>query len=281
MRTHLSLVLFTLLGAGAASLQADTYTLDLSGTFDGSDLITISQNQATWDHKYWAYPTGVTLDGTAWNPQSSPTLTMGSNLIPADLSDYNVTTTILSGRDEAVAQIATNGTLQINVDDSPNGSSFYNVQVTLTSKPAPTTTRAAFLEISGVIDGSDEIHITPTEAQWIHKDWSTPTNIVVNGISWDPAINPILLNSGATTFLPAGVDLSTAVLVSETGRDLATYDAGAGYADVIFDDNPNGSSQYTETLGFGRTATPGIPEPGTAVLLLAGLGLSLGRRRRA
>jgi hypothetical protein len=112
------------ISAGEAAVAQQAYFLSFSGTIDGSDTVTITGNQATWQHTCWANPTRVTLNGMPWQPQTYPTLTSGAPLIPSSLSGYAVRVNRISGRDVATAEIQGNG-LVMNLDDTPNGSNLY------------------------------------------------------------------------------------------------------------------------------------------------------------
>jgi len=74
----------------------------------------------------------------------------------------------------------------------------------------------------------------------------------MNGIPWPVAQTAVLKNEGTNAFLPAGVDLSTARIVSRKGRDLATIWAEPETLWVRFADNPNGSDRYELEIAFGQ-----------------------------
>jgi hypothetical protein len=119
------------------------------------------------------------------------------------------------------------------------------------------------------------VQISNTGATWTHRFWSNPANVTMNGIPWDTVNEPTLPNSGATTFLPAGVDLSTVQFTKNEGRDTATYEVFPNYIDVFFADNPDGASTYDVTLTFGS-----VPEPPTLLLYLAPLFLLIRPAKR-
>ena len=104
---------------------------------------------------------------------------------------------IINGQIEA-------GQLRIYIDDTNVGADNYSAEVAFTPRPPATPSPFAALHI----DGSD-LRLTNASATWIHKAWSPATNVQLNGITFDTVSNPVLPNSGATTFLPPGVDLST------------------------------------------------------------------------
>ena len=272
-----SLCLACLALSPAVGLAASLASFDLtfSGTIDGSEVIRVDGNHATWMHINSAYPPSpVTFNGQSWNPQTVSALTFVAPLIPSDLSNYKVATVVNSGRDVAVAEIKNND-LFIFLNDTPGGSNLYDIQVSLTQKAPPQPSPSASLTISGAIDGSDRIRLTLDRAQWIHRFWSIPTNMSLNGVAWNPSQQTNLLNSGATAFLPANIDLTTARLVKNAGRDTATIEIFDTHTDIVFADNLPGGDNYSVTVTFGSAP---IPEPSTIVLCALSLLLGLARR---
>ena len=247
-------------------------TFTFSGSVDGSGTLTVNPTSVNWTNLYWGTPTAVVVNGTAWNPSAQPTLALAGPLVPADLSNYFVTTTLNTGRDLAIAEIASNKLL-IHFADTPDGPGNYNLSVTLTPKPAPVSSPSASIHVNAYIDGSDTLRITHTGATWIHTQWGNPSGVSLNSIPWDTVSNPLLPNSGPTAFLPAGVDLSTLQFTKNSGQDTATYEIFSDHVDVYFADNPIGGGIYDVTLNFGS-----VPEPATLSLL--GIGTLLMMRRR-
>ena len=108
------------------------------------------------------------------------------------------------------------------------------------------------MKIAAEIDGSDCLKITSTEATWDHKYWGGPANVRLNEVSWPVEQTNVLQNAGSNLFLPYGVDLSTARILSRKGRDLATLWAEDQELWVWFADSPNGSDYYELEIGFGQ-----------------------------
>ena len=71
-------------------------------------------------------------------------------------------------------------------------------------------------------------------------------------MSWPVEQTNVLQNAGSNLFLPYGVDLSTARILSRKGRDLATLWAEDQALWVWFADSPNGSDYYELEIGFGQ-----------------------------
>jgi hypothetical protein len=111
---------------------------------------------------------------------------------------------------------------------------------------------SSHLKIAARIDGSDCLTITPTQATWEHKFHACPTSVTLNDVHWNPKKNKVLKNEGANTFLPTGVDLSSAKIVARKGRDLATLWANSDSLQLYFADNPNSADAYELEISFGQ-----------------------------
>lgn len=72
----------------------------------------------------------------------------------------------------------------------------------------------------------------------------------LNGVAWEPRVNPVLANDGQTRFLPEGVDLYRARLVSRSGRDYAGIEPGPDGLVLRFIDSPNGPAPYRLVVAF-------------------------------
>ena len=225
-------------------------TLTISGAVDGSGVMQVNPTSVSWTNTFGVTPTSMLVNGQSWNPSADPSASMTGHLVPNDLTNYQVHTQVVSGRDIANAQIV-NNQLMVFFADTPNGQDNYQIQVSFTPKPQPIASAPATIHIVATIDGSDVLHITNTTAIWTHGSWGSPKNVSLNGIAWDTVTQPTLPNSGATTFLPAGVDLSTVQLTKNSGRDTATYQIFSNSLDVYFGDNQLGVSTYDVTLTFG------------------------------
>jgi hypothetical protein len=224
-------------------------TLTISGEVDGSAVMQVNPTSVSWTNTFGATPTSMLVNGQPWNPSSDPSASMTGPLVPNDLSNYQVNTQVISGRDIANAQIV-NNQLTVFFADTPNGKDNYQIKVFFTPKPQPVASTPTTIHIVGKIDGSDVLQITNTGAIWTHAFWGSPTNVSLNGIAWDTVNQPTLPNSGATTFLPAGVDLSTVQFTKNSGRDTATYQLFSNSLDVYFGDDQLGASTYDVTLTF-------------------------------
>ncbi len=228
------------------------------GRVDGSDSIKITHYGAFWNHVNWDWPQGpVMINGTQWNPQQKNYVTtLGLNIfLPVLFSLDTADLQVIQGRD-VVAMERTPDALIVYLDDTPNGADTYEFNVhfhpvTLDSSVKAPSPRA-MLELAGSIDGSDRIKITATQAGWLHQAWSPPANVTLNGIPWDPTTEPVRKNEGTNQFLPTGIDLSTARIVSRRGRDLATMWTEKDALWIQFADNPNGADNYDIKISFGN-----------------------------
>jgi hypothetical protein len=227
------------------------------GLVDGSDRIRITREGAFWEHVNWGWPDGaVTVNGSRWNPQQKNYLTTtgGVTFLPAAYSLSAASLEVIEGRD-VVALERTNDALIVYLDDTPSGAAMYDFKIHF--RPAPVTPRnigtvPATLKIAAVIDGSDELKITAHEATWQHRAWAPPGVVKLNDIAWDLRQTNVLVNAGTNTFLPPGVDFSTAKVVSRQGRDVGTMWADADALRIQFADNPNGADYYGLEISFGQ-----------------------------
>jgi hypothetical protein len=251
----------------ACVANAATPVITVSGNVDASNVMTINPASVSWTHNTGIGTTSLLVNGTSWNPTAQPNLNLPGPLLPDPLSNYFVNTTVISGREIANAQIVGNQVL-FYIDDTASGADNYSAQITFTPKPAPQVSPSATLHITGNIDGSDFLSISNTSATWTHKAWGSPSNVELNDLSWDTVNEPTMLNQGSTTYLPAGVDLSTVVFTRNTGRDTATYQVFPDHLEVYFGDDQPGSSLYDVTLSFGS-----VPEP-TAILPILFIGFA-------
>ena len=228
------------------------------GTVDGSDRILMSREGVLWEHAHWGWPEGsVTVNRKKWNPQQKNYLTTTgtTRFLPEVYSFEAVSLERIKGRD-VVALERTNNALVVYLDDTPVGADEYEFKIHFfparsKSPPAHTSTPAV-LKIAAEIDGSDFLRITAGEARWEHKHWSGPANVTLNGVAWPVEQTNVLQNGASNRFLPEGVDLSTARIISRKGRDLATLWAEDRGISVWFADNPNGSDNYELEINFGR-----------------------------
>lgn len=252
-----------------------TPTIEVAGSVDGSAIMQINDDSVSWTNTYFNTPTALTVNGTPWDPSTNSSISVpGPLLPPGPLSDYVVSTDVLSGRDVANAQVVS-GQLLLYFADTPNGADNYDAVVSFTPRPPPVPSPTATLHIVATIDGSDTLQITDTGLTWVHNFWNEPSDVTVNGTPWDTVADPTLPDSGPTAFLPAGVDLSSVVFTKNAGRDTATYQLFSNQIDVYFADNPLGSGVYDVTLTFGS-----VPEPASLAIFSALIPL-LARRRRS
>jgi hypothetical protein len=229
------------------------------GLVDGSDKIVITRNGALWNHIHWSWPQGaVTINGTEWKPHEKNyvTTTGTSKFLPETFSLDSVQLEVIQGRDVVALERAPDA-LIVYLNDTPVGPGEYEFNIhfhspSQTAAAANPNSTAARLRIAARIDGSDCLTITSTEATWQHKFHACPTSVTLNDIVWNPKKNKVLNNEGANMFLPAGVDLSTAKIVSRKGRDLATLWANHDSLQVCFADNPNSDDSYELEISFGE-----------------------------
>jgi hypothetical protein len=227
------------------------------GTVDGSDRIVITRDGALWTHVNWDWPQEpVTINGTRWNPKEKNYLTTvgGSKLLPKSFSLESASLETIQGRDVVALERAGNA-LIVYLDDTPLGADTYEIKIrfhpTAGKWGAATASARATVKIAAQIDGSDCIKLTATEALWEHGRWSYPGRVTLNGVPWDPQLEPVRKNEGTNRFLPSGIDFSTARIVSRKGRDLATMWSDKDAVWIRFADNPNADDAYELEISFG------------------------------
>jgi hypothetical protein len=111
---------------------------------------------------------------------------------------------------------------------------------------------AAVLRIVAVIDGSDELHLFPTETRWAHVSWNHPTQVKLNAISWNPRDNPIM-KVGLSQMLGREVkDMSKVTMRRIRGRGRVELRPGKDLVTLVFDDPDPGADVYDVILTFGQ-----------------------------
>jgi hypothetical protein len=229
------------------------------GLVDGSDKIVITRDGALWNHVHWGWPGEVAINGAQWNPKEKNYVTTrgASKFLPETFSLDSVSLEMIQGRDVVALERAPNA-LIVYVNDTPIGPAEYEFAIhfhsakSIVATAPSTASTSARLKIAARIDGSDCLTITPTEATWAHKFHAWPTAVTLNDVLWNPKKHKILKNEGTNSFLPAGIDLSTAKIVSRKGRDLATLWADRDSLQIWFADNPNSSDSYELEISFGQ-----------------------------
>jgi hypothetical protein len=226
------------------------------GQIDGSDRIVITRNGAFWEHINWDWPGLVNVNGSQWNPAAKNFLTTTGavSFLPPRYSLAEARLEIIQGRD-IVAMERSKDALIVHLDDTPVGAAPYEFKVHFRPPAkayADTTSTAATLKIKAQIDGSDRLKITAREATWTHLAYGLPLAARINNLPWDLSSTNVLLNNGTNTFLPEGIDFSTARITKRQGRDLATMWAEKDALLVSFGDNPGGSDEYELEISFGR-----------------------------
>lgn len=229
------------------------------GQIDGSDRIIISHTGAVWEHVNWDWPAGaVMVNESQWKPfeKNFITTTGAVPFLPAMYSLADARLEVTAGRD-LIALERTNNALIVYLDDTPCGAAPYEFKIHFPRQSAvrPVEIRAspaAVLKIAAQVDGSDRLKITAHEATWTNLAWGIPATVKLNEVSWNLSQTNVLLNAGTNTYLPPGIDFSTAKIVHREGRDVATMWADNEAVWVSFADNPNGGDAYELEISFGQ-----------------------------
>jgi hypothetical protein len=243
---------------GPDSANTNEAVFHFKGMVDGSDRIIIRRQGALWEHRNWAWPRGaVTVNGTQWNPSeiNYMTTTGAVPFLPEKYDLLSPRLELITNRDVVTLE-RTNDALIVYLDDTPPGADLNEFKIhfpLVSSQPKPEHfSPEATLKIAAVIDGSDLLKITATEATWKHRTWGKPRWVKLNDVSWNLWQTNVLSNTGTNRFLSEGVDFSTAKIVKRQGRDLATMWSDDGALWINFADNPNGADAYELDISFGH-----------------------------
>lgn len=243
---------------GPDSANTNEAVFHFKGMVDGSDRIIIRRQGALWEHRNWAWPRGsVTVNGAQWNPSeiNYMTTTGAVPFLPEKYDLLSPRLELITNRDVVTLE-RTNDALIVYLDDTPPGAALNEFKIhfpLVSSQPTPEqASPEATLKIAAVIDGSDLLKITATEATWKHRTWGKPRWVKLNDVSWNLWQTNVLSNTGTNRFLSEGVDFSTAKIVKRQGRDLATMWSDDGALWINFADNPNGADAYELDISFGH-----------------------------
>ena len=224
--------------------------LHLKGMIDGSEVIEITHEQAIWRHRHWGWPPApVVLADVSWNPRQRPVLpNSGSTRFLHQLVDFSsAKMKVLRGRDLVALEILPAG-LRLVINDTVNGAAEYELMIAL----RPLAAEKQVLRIVADIDGSDQLHINRHSAHWKHLHWSWPSSVKLNGVAWNPRESNVLVNRNGTAFLPRKVDLRSAQIVSQSGRDTIILEHVDDGLVVHFGDSPNGRARYEVVIALDK-----------------------------
>lgn len=112
-------------------------TLKVRARIDGSDVLRITQREAKWEHKQWAWPTDISLNGIRWNAKEQPTLANEEKtpFLPQTVDFSTARVTKKKGRDLAELVYDDNG-ITIYFADNPNGADDYELEISFGKKEA-------------------------------------------------------------------------------------------------------------------------------------------------
>ena len=102
------------------------------------------------------------------------------------------------------------------------------------------------VNMSAVIDGSDQVSFSRDAVKWQHHQWSRPRNVMFNGEPW-PDLNDAPPNWPE---LAKNLDLTKAVITLREGRDLIILETTIDGFDLFFADTQMGSGPYRVTFPY-------------------------------
>jgi hypothetical protein len=246
-----------------ASLQTiepltNEVVLYIRGQLDGTDKIIVTRDGAVWEHVSWDWPQSpVWFNDIQWLPREKNIIaaseTAGFLSETADFSSARLER--IRGRDIIAMERSEQG-LAIHVGDTLAGADDYEFRVHLPLRDLNATRQdpgaVATLRIKARIDGSDQLRITASGAQWKHRYWDWPVDVRLNDVKWAPDPDNITLaNEELTRFLPPDINFATARVLNRKGRDLIAAEATADALVIHFADNPPGADDYAITIEFG------------------------------
>jgi len=120
------------------------------------------------------------------------------------------------------------------------------------SPGAETGFPASSLRVIAVIDGTDELHISPSGAKWVHKGWSFPTDVRINGQAWNPHAKDSWTPPSGEGILRRDLDLAGVVLHTLRGRGTVKLGRDSSGLVITFDDPENGADTYEVALDFAE-----------------------------
>ena len=123
-------------------------------------------------------------------------------------------------------------------------------QAEVRAKEQRVTSVPAKVTIAGKIDGGDRLIIRHNGAIWESPN-QKPSDVYINRFPWDVRGDKVLLNRGASRFLPAGVHFARARMQKVQGRDDVRITITADEIVIRFDDDYSGAGIYQVLITFG------------------------------
>lgn len=114
----------------ATAANSPAATLKIAAAIDGSDVLKITPNEATWRHRAYSHPWDVSLNGIPWNVRQTDSLVnAGTNIfLPADVNLATARIIQRKGRDLATMWAEADA-LYIHFADNPNGADSYELEI--------------------------------------------------------------------------------------------------------------------------------------------------------
>jgi clan AA aspartic protease (TIGR02281 family) len=114
--------------------QPASATLEISATIDGVDIVTITADGLSWNHKSSGAPADVYVNGIPWNVQAGGSLPSSDALAFLRKADFSAARVLQkSGRGVVAMQPIDNG-LEIDFGDSDPGADQYDIKISIPAK---------------------------------------------------------------------------------------------------------------------------------------------------
>ncbi len=246
--------------ASSAVAQAEPVVVRIQATIDGSERLRCDAQGLHWDHLFWHAPTGVTVNGLAWDPISSPFLPWDSGLVAEpNWYDFAAARLRIETARDVVGRTPIRGGVMLEIADVPGGPEHYALVLEIPAKAAvapPPKRRGgapAELVFRAWIDGSDVLVIRHDSLSWRTRHFRAPhLPVLCDDRPWNVAQEPDL----RFQVLDPSVDLATARAVRIRGRDAVAVEPHEDHVLVRFGDNFPGADYYELRLRFGPEPAP-------------------------
>jgi clan AA aspartic protease (TIGR02281 family) len=112
-----------------------------------------------------------------------------------------------------------------------------------TSRPAGAAARVT-LELSAVIDGGEAVEVTASGLKWKHTEYGWPTDVHVNGETWNPQKNQTLASDNVLKLLQSA-DFGGARSIEKKGRGVIAMEPTDDGLTIYFVDIAPGADRYS------------------------------------
>ncbi len=102
--------------------------LRITGSFDGTDELRISQSRIKWAHKKYKWPSEIRINGERWNPEISPSRPLPGNPASPPLDFHRAVVMKKKGRGPVEFEVV-DRVLIVTITDNENGVASYDLEI--------------------------------------------------------------------------------------------------------------------------------------------------------